>query len=147
MRKAKDARQRKAARAKWIAAGFLGAFATSVFTVIYTGLNVEGSRAEFDSGFRSVTIAMGEAQTVDLVFESDAEYADARLEVTLPEPVRFAGQKYTDRAPTPVAIVIGRNTIPVEIEAVAPGSGYLSARLEADEPIGIYRVFVTVTPD
>jgi len=147
MNEAANSRQRKARVAKWIAAGFLGAFATSVFTVIYTGLNVEGSSAEFDAGFRSVTMSVGERRTVDLVFEADAEYPDAWLELTLPDAVRIAGQKYAEAEPRSVAMVIGRNAIPVEIEAIAPGSGYLSARVEADEPIGVYRVFVTVTPD
>ena len=41
-------------RPRWIALGFVGAFAASVFTVIYTGLNVGGySSAEFDAGHLS----------------------------------------------------------------------------------------------
>ena len=35
---------------RWIAVGFIGAFALSILTVIYTGLNVEGVLGEFDAG-------------------------------------------------------------------------------------------------
>ena len=68
----------------WVAIGFLVAFATSVFTVIYTGLKPEGERAVFDTGFRAVTLAPGERRAIELVFDSDAAYSEATLVITLP---------------------------------------------------------------
>jgi hypothetical protein len=127
-------------RARWIAAGFIGAFALSVFTVIYTGLNVGGySSAEFDAGFRSVTMVIGEVRRVDLVFESPGEFEDAELSLVVPEAVALVGP-----AEAPVTLAIGENVVPVEVRATAAGSGYLVARVEAEEPIGLYRVFLTV---
>ena len=59
-------------RARWVAAGFLGAFAASILTVIWTGLMVEGRPEEFDAGFRSVTMAAGEARAIELIFDVPA---------------------------------------------------------------------------
>jgi hypothetical protein len=143
-----DTGHRGFTKARWVALGFIVAFATSVLTVIYTGLNVEGSRADFDVGFRSVTLSPGETRIVDLVFESEAAHPDAMLEITLPDAVSIRGRSAGDAASIPVAVVTGENSFPVEIEAAAAGSGYLVGRLAAaDEAVGIYRVFVTVAPD
>lgn len=129
--------------AKWIAAGFIGAFAASVFTVIYTGLNVEGSNAEFDAGFRSVTLAPGERRSIELAFDSPAAYAEATLELTLPPML----ESPAGLAPMGVSLVPGANHFDVVVEATATGSGYLVARVESGDPVGLYRVFVTVTDE
>ena len=131
---------------RWIAFGFLGAFAASILTVIYTGLSVEGVLGEFDAGFRPVTLAVGEVRTIDLVFDSDVEFPEATLGVTLPEMVQFSAQT---EARTPAAVAAGSNTFRVDIEAMELGRGYLIARVENvdGEPIGLYRVFVTVSDD
>jgi hypothetical protein len=134
-------------KARWIAFGFLGAFATSVFTVIYTGLNVEGSRAEFDAGFRSVILTIGETRSVELQFESSRPVQDATLAVTLPDVVEFAEPSDRSGAIPVQEVVGGANSISVEIRAIAAGSGYLEARLQGDEPIGLYRVFLTVSDE
>jgi hypothetical protein len=131
-------------KARWIAAGFLAAFATSILTVIYTGLMVDGYPSEFDSGFRSVTLAVGETRAVDLIFASSVDSAEATLEISLPDVVRMEHEMDTEvrRA---VAVRHGRNAYPVEFVGTTPGSGYLTARLVAAEPVGVERVFVTVT--
>ena len=148
MGNASDTGHRGPSKARWIAIGFIVAFATSVLTVIYTGLNVEGSRADFDVGFRSVTLSSGETRIVDLVFESEAAHPDGMLVITLPDAVAIEGRSAGDAASIPVSVVIGENSFPVEIEAAAAGSGYLVGRLAAaGEGIGTYRVFMTVTAD
>jgi hypothetical protein len=130
---------------RWIAAGFVGAFAASVLTVIYTGLMVEGSRSDFDAGFRSVTLSVGETQTVELVFESPLAHPAATLELVLPEFAGPAEQPELRELTRSAALDYGRNVYSVELVGVSPGSGYLVARVIADEPVGTYRVFVTVT--
>lgn len=132
----------RTSRANWIAAGFLAAFAASVFTVIFTGLKAINTNPEFDSGFRPVTLAPGDVQAIELVFESPALYAEATLYVTLPSMLDFAEG---DSEQTPVAIVPGSNRFTIVVEAREVGRGYLIARVEAEEPVGLYRVFVTVT--
>jgi len=140
MSKASEKTESKGGRANWVAAGFLGAFALSVFTVIYTGLNVGGySSAEFDAGFRSVTMAVGEVRTVDLVFESTSQNPDATLSLIVPDAVALVGS-----AEVPVTLSAGENVVPVEVRGTEAGSGYLVARVESEEPIGLYRVFLTV---
>jgi hypothetical protein len=132
--------------ARWVAFGFLFAFAASVLTVIYTGLMVEGSRAEFDAGFRSVEMRLDEVQAIRFYFDSDRAHAAARLELELPpmlEPATAGGGSGA-RA---VAIEAGSNEIAIELRAVAVGSGYVVARVSGEEPIGRDSVFVTVTGD
>lgn len=147
MSEASDTRQGGTGKARLIAIGFLGAFFASVITVIYTGLNVEGSSAEFDSGFRSVTLMVGDRHTLEFQFDSAAAFPDAVLEVTLPDSVQSPGQTEPGPARRPVSIVAGENTIPFDIAASSPGSGYVVARVTAGEPVGVYRIFVTVTDD
>ena len=146
MNQTSDSATTSARKLRWIAFGFIGAFAASVLTVIYTGLNVEGVLGEFDAGFRPVTLAVGEVRAIDLEFDSETAYPEAILEIILPEMVEFSAQS---EARTAAPVAAGSNTFSVAIEAMALGRGYLIARVEAasGEPIGLYRVFVTVADD
>jgi len=140
-------RAARSGRATWIAAGFLGAFAASVLTVIYTGLMVEGSRTEFDAGFRSVTLGTGEVRRIELYFDSPAPAADARLIVELPPVVVPAAGAAAGSIERSVEVEPGRNVFAIEVSGRAPGSGYLEARLVAGAPLALERVFVTVAAD
>jgi hypothetical protein len=105
---------------------------------------VEGSRAEFDAGFRTLEIGLGEVRETRFFIESEVAVADATLELELPdflEPAGAGGVGPERR----VAVVAGRNEFPVEIRAIAAGSGYLIARVVGEEPIGRDSVFVTAT--
>ena len=138
-------RGQKFGMARWIAAGFVLAFAASIFTVIYTGLMVEGSRAEFDAGFRTLELRVGETGEARFFFASEIAVASATLELEMPgmlEPVSPGGVAVASRQ---VAVVPGRNEFAVGLRAMAAGSGYVIARLSGDEPIGRDSVFVTVT--
>jgi hypothetical protein len=137
-----EPKPRRTNRARWIAAGFLAAFAASVFTVIYTGLKAINTSPEFDSGFRSVTLAPGDERAIELTFDSPAAYPAATLYVTLPSMLDFAEDS---REESSVAVEPGSNHFMVAVAAREVGSGYLIGRVEAGEPVGLYRVFVTVT--
>lgn len=134
--------RRGKSRARWIAAGFLVAFATSVLTVIFTGLMVEGSRGDFDAGFRSLTLRPGETRSIEFVFEAPAAAEAVRFELSLPAMLATVGPP-----PATIALRPGVNEIAVSIRAEAAGSGYLVARALGEEPLGLDRVFITVTPD
>jgi hypothetical protein len=134
-------------KAHWIGAGFVLAFAASVFTVIYTGLMVEGARSEFDVGFRSVTLALADVRSVKLYFDSPAAFSEVRLEVTLPEMLELADSAGLAVTPLRVALEPGTNELAVDVRATTLGSGYLVARVIGDEPIALDRVFVTVIPN
>jgi len=131
-------------RARWIGVGFVLAFATSVLTVIYTGLMVEGSPSEFDAGFKSQTMSVGEVRAIEFVFEAQASAPDATLVLSWPEMLEPADASAEASATRPVALEAGRNTVSVEVRASAPGSGYLVARVAAEDPIARDSVFVTV---
>lgn len=135
-----ESEHRVAGRARWIAAGFLAAFATSVLTVIYTGLMVEGSRGDFDAGFRSVTMQAGETQTIRFVFDSPVAEDEARFELSMPAMLMPA-----DTLPTTIALRPGSNEFAISFRAESAGSGYLIARALGEQPLGLDRVFVTVT--
>jgi hypothetical protein len=134
-------------RLRWIATGFIAAFAASVLTVIYTGLMVEGSRSEFDVGFRSVSLAPGETRSIELIFHASQPVERARLTVELPPVLSFTGSGPAGVPEQTVRLEPGTNVFAVDVRGGSPGSGYLQARLAADEPIAVERVFVTVTGD
>lgn len=140
MNQTPDPHSNDTGRVSWIAIGFIGAFALSVFTVIATGLKVRDHGAAFDGGFRSITMAIGEVRTVDLVFESQQQLDDVMLEVNLPHMLRFAGQP----APRPVSLEIGSNRFAIDIEATHAGKDYLRTFVADDVTIDVYRIFVTV---
>jgi hypothetical protein len=119
----------------------------SVLTVIYTGLKVEGSRSEFDAGFHSVTMSVGELRTIEFSFDSPGIFPEARLEVSLPDGLEAADSPGVRVAGKTVALRIGDNVLAFDVRAVSPGSGYLIGRVIGDEPIGLDRIFVTITAD
>jgi hypothetical protein len=134
-------------RARWVAAGFLGAFAASVLTVVYTGLMVEGSRSEFDVGFRSVTLATGAVAELPLRFEVLDAVTDAELEVTLPAMLERVDGDPAPGSESGIRLQPGTNELAITVRAVSEGSGYVVARALAGEPVALERVFVTVTAD
>lgn len=145
MNETTDPKKSRYGRPNLIAVGFIGAFALSVITVIYTGLNVRDHGAAFDAGFRSITLAVGERRTIDLVFESTVGFPEAVLEVTLPGMLRFSGASSGQSPRSTVAVEPGSNTFSIEIEATETGKDYLRTRIVDDiEAIDLYRVFVTV---
>jgi hypothetical protein len=133
-------------RARWIAAGFLGAFAASILTVIWTGLMVEGRPEEFDSGFRSVTMTTGETRSIELIFDSPIAHAEAELRIELPDALEPADGSTEAAVRRLVELAPGTNVFTVIVRARAEGSGYLQARLSDDGPVALERVFVTVEP-
>lgn len=146
----RDSQSREATgarRARWIAFGFVGAFAASVATVIYTGLMVEGSRSTFDAGFRSVTLALGETRTLVLEFEVETGFTGASLEVELPAMIEAVGQPGARRITREVTVGNGANEYPLEVRAVAAGSDYVIGRIVAGEPVALERLFVTVVAE
>jgi len=132
-------------KARWIAAGFIGAFVASVLTVIFTGLMVEGSPSEFDAGFHSVTLAEGEVAAIALEFDLRDPVTGARLELNLPPMLERVDTGGGGPAAAALSLDPGSNELSVAVRAVAVGSGYLVARILADEPVALERVFVTVT--
>lgn len=142
-----DSDTRRKPTPRWIAFGFIGAFATSVLTVIYTGLNVQDYGAPFDPGFRSVTMTVGEVRTIELFFESEEAVPDAILEVSLPEMVEFARDAGIQQARSSVVMPVGATTLSIDIQATEVGRDYLRTRIIKDLPIDAYRVFVTVEED
>lgn len=142
-----DRQSNDTGKVSWIAVGFIGAFALSVFTVIYTGLNVRGHGAAFDGGFRSMTMAIGEVRTIELVFESQEALDDVMLEVTLPDMLEFANVTEERQAPRPVSLDIGSNRFSIDVEAVAAGRGYLRSFVVDDLTIDVYRIFMVIGED
>ena len=133
---------KKGTSARWIASGFIAAFAASIATVILTGLNVQGSGRALDAGFLSVTMSVGDVRPVEFRFESGQAQAEASLAISLPDIV--VATNAAAAGSRQVSLVRGENRFAIEVRAVAPGSGFVVASLDADEPVAGQRVFVTV---
>lgn len=136
-----ESRRRRSRKERWIAAGFIGAFAASIGTVIYTGLRVDGYVGEFQAGFRAVTMSVGESRSVELTFNVPMATDAARLELTLPDCLNPADGRGVSR---PVQLVRGVNEMTLELVATGECSGYMYARVIADEPLDLERIFITV---
>jgi hypothetical protein len=65
----------------------------------------------------------------------------------LPEAAGLADDPAERKHRRVVAVTYGQNVYSIDLVGKAPGSGYLSARLVAPDPVGVERVFVTVTPE
>lgn len=142
------ARQGRSSRRgpRLIAGGFIAAFAASVFTVIYTGLLVDAPHTEIAAGLPSVTMALDESRTVNLVFASATALDDVSLTIDLPDGVELAGYAGRRQIRWNTTLSSGRNVLPLELVAVEPVSGQLVARLEHGDHSKIFRVFVSVMP-
>jgi anti-sigma factor RsiW len=125
-----------------VAAGFLIAFAASVFTVIYTGLMVEAPNTELSAALPSVSMVVEERRVVNLVFASSSALDEVSLRIDLPAGVELAGYEGRSRVDWRTRLVAGRNVLPLELIATEPTEGQLIARLGHGESSKIFRVFV-----
>lgn len=131
--------QRPGRAPRIVAAGFLGAFATSILTVILTGLYVRGPESKPEPSVTAVALAPRETRTVDLVFDSATAVDDVSITVELPRGVELAGHAGERQVGLRMSLRGGNNTLPLELLAVDGRGGQVIARLEHG---GVERVFV-----
>lgn len=108
---------------------FIGAFAATMLTVIWTGLNVERPGARGESDATVVTLTLGEPRTVQLVFDSRAAVRDVELTVDVPAGIEVVGHSTERRVVGRADLAAGSNALPLTLVARSGRGGQLAARL------------------
>jgi hypothetical protein len=125
-----------------IAFTFVAAFGASVFTVIYTGLRVGAPRTEISAALPLIAMTVNQARTVNFVFASSVDVADATLTIDLPSGVElldYAGERQVSWT---TGLQAGNNILPLTLIARTPATGQITARLRYEERDKVFRVLV-----
>jgi anti-sigma factor RsiW len=91
-----------------------------------------------------VTMALEEPRTVNLVFASASELAEATLTVTLPDGIEIAGFAGQREISWETSLVVGRNVLPLKLIATSTMGGEVLATLRHDQDDRTFRLHVTV---
>jgi hypothetical protein len=129
-------------RRRWVMSGFGGAVAAAMALWIVTGVFMTTPDVR-DTAVPSVTMALEQPQTFNLVFSAATTLDNATMTVVLPEGVEidgFAGQREITWM---TSLKVGRNILPLTLVATAPVSGELMATLRHDGDDKTFRLQVT----
>ncbi len=133
----------KKQRNRWIMTGFGGAVAAAMALWIVSGVFFTTPDIGAPA-LPSVTMAMEQPQTLNLVFSSATPLEDATMTVYLPEGVEidgFAGQREITWM---TSLTEGRNILPLTLIATSPVGGELLATLQHEDDDKTFRLQVTV---
>ena len=97
-----------------------------------------------DPGMPTITMALEEPRTVNLVFSSAIELDDATLTVVLPEGVELAGFEGQREITWMTSLKEGKNLLPLRLIATVPTEGVLLATLKHGEDDRVFRLRVDV---
>jgi hypothetical protein len=95
----------------------------------------------------SVSMTLHETRTIQLVFASPADLADAHLSLLLPPGVELAGHDGQTEIRWRTSLQRGKNVLPLELVVREGSGGLLVARLEHGDRQKTFRVRVTVRPN
>lgn len=133
-------------RNRWLMTGFGGAVAAGLLAWVIGGTILQTPEpVESVASIPGVTMVLEEPRTVNLVFSSATELADAILTVNLPAGIEiegFAGQREITWITT---LQAGKNILPLRLIATTPHGGELLARLEHDNRDRTFRIRVDVS--
>ena len=127
-----------------VAVGFLGAFATTILTVILTGLNVRAPGPRPYAEGPSVALTLGEAKTVNLVFTAKSPLQDVAMSVELPAGIELAGHGAAREVDWRTRLSAGNNLLPLSLVAANGRGGSLVARLKHGQDEKVFVVNVRV---
>jgi len=131
-------------RNRWILTGFGGAVAAAmalwiVSGVIFTTPDIDGPAVP------SVTMALEQPRTLNLVFSSATPLENATMTVYLPEGVEIAGFAGQREITWMTSLDEGRNILPLTLIATSPNGGELLATLHHENNDKTFRLQVTVS--
>lgn len=118
---------------------FLGAFGLTILTVILTGLAVRSPSTRRAPDIETVTLAVAEPHTVNLLFTSRTELDGVRFTVDLPPGIEMDGKAGVRRISWSAPLAAGDNLLPLTLVARAGGGGQLAAQLQHG---GSHKTFV-----
>lgn len=130
-------------RNRWIMTGFGGAVAAAMALWIVSGVFFSAPDAT-GPAVPSVTMALEQPQTFNLVFSSVSALRDATMTVVLPDGIEvdgFAGQREITWM---TSLKEGRNILPLTLIATSPAGGELLATLQHEDDDKTFRLRVTV---
>ena len=137
------ATQQKLARHRAVNIGFGFAFAASLFVALLApNLFNTGNRDEVLS---SITMSMADQHTVNIVFDSPEDVAQATITVSLPDNLRIAGYENTPRLKWNTALRAGKNTLSIPLVARNSGEGIVRSQLEINGQSKTFTLLVDVT--
>jgi hypothetical protein len=137
--------RRSARGPRWAAAGFIGAFAASIATVVLTGLWVRAPSSKPADVALAVDIAPHQSRTVNLVFAAPNPLDDVALIVELPEGVEIAGHEGRRELGWNTRLSAGSNVLPLELVATGGRGGRLVARLRHGDKEKVFVVNISVS--
>jgi hypothetical protein len=120
-------------RPRLVAAGFIGAFAASILTVVLTGLWVRSPDARRSTALPLVTLAVDEPRSINLVFGSARALDLVELTLELPEGIEVEGHAGRRQLTWRTPFRAGNNVLPVTLVARRGRGGALVARLTHGE--------------
>jgi len=130
-------------RNRWVMTGFGGAVAAAMALWIVSGALFMTPDIEAPA-IPSVTMALEQPQTLNLVFSSAEPLENATMTVFLPEGIEidgFAGQREITWM---TSLKEGRNILPLTLIATSPVGGELLATLQHEDDDKTFRLQVTV---
>jgi anti-sigma factor RsiW len=130
--------------ARIVAAGFLGAFAATILTVIITGLWVGAPRSRVSDATPEVAMSLHETKTVNLVFAAKNALGDVVMSVELPPGVELAGHAAARSVEWKTQLSAGNNVLPLALVAVDGRGGKLVARLKHGDEEKVFVVDLKV---
>jgi hypothetical protein len=129
---------------RWVAAGFTGAFAASILTVVLTGLWVRSPDARKPTATPEVSLTLRQARVVNLVFASVQALDDVALSVELPDGIELADYPGRRDVGWNTELAAGNNVLPLTLIAVAGRGGPVVARLQQGAKQKIFIINVNV---
>lgn len=129
-------------RRRWVMTGFGGAVAAAMALWIVSGVLMTAPNVQ-EASVPSVTMALEQPRTFNLVFSSATALENATMTVVLPEGVEidgFAGQREITWM---TSMREGRNILPLTLIATAPVSAELMATLRHEDEDKTFRLQVT----
>jgi hypothetical protein len=123
--------------------GFGSAVAAGLVVWLFSGVLIDAPTAE--STIPTITMALEEPHTVNLVFTSESALENATLTVLLPDGVEIAGFEGQREITWVTDLKAGKNLLPLRLIATLPTTGELLATLRHGEDDRTFRLRVDVT--
>jgi len=130
-------------RSRWVMTGFGGAVAAAMAIWIVNGLFIAGPEPAAEP-VPSVTMALEEPRTLNLVFSSAVALSDATMTVVLPDGIEIAGFAGQREITWMTSLSEGRNVLPLTLIATSPVGGEVVATLQHDGDFKTFRLRMTV---
>ena len=130
-------------RNRWVLTGFGGAVAAAMALWIVSGVFFAAPDVS-SPAVPSVTMALEQPQTFNLVFSSATALSDATMTVVLPDGIEIQGFANRREITWMTSLKEGRNVLPLTLIATSPAGGELLATLQHEDDDKTFRLEVTV---